>query len=1043
MNAAESTKRFSMALMIMAISPVRLNRNLGSMRKVIRSNRLRLAHRLFEKTKYEFIRVAPEASYQAYFDGMGTDDPSSVVNNEVMIQLESQFNAIGQLLASTTRDRYHDAATTVGALDEPANQSLARTTHSAQWYDGAGRQIASADYGTNDGNPLVRPATVPTASETVLVSRTALDQLGQAIDSIDPAGRVTRTEYDGLGRMTKATSNFGGVEAEVTQKVYNDVGQVIQLIAENSTGNQATVYDYGVTLAESEVANGDAIRSVTHADGGMVLFEYDRMGGKTRATDQNGSIHDYHFNQGGQLVADVVDTLGSAVDGSVRRIEWTYDHRRRLDKTTCLDAVSAGSVVNEIQYVYNAFGQVTSEYQQDGASVNLTTTPKVGYGYADGVGNSVHPTHLVYPDGRQIDFDYGTLGSQSEIIGRVVSLNDAGTSIAAYDYTGAGLVVMASYQEPNLVYAIPGGVASGYGGMDRFDRTSELQWKKGKQTVAGFKYGYDRVGNRLFERSTTLVLAVPGTPVPGGGVEMLSTSSTVHVDALLEYDDLDRLIDFKRGKLNLTNTSIATPNLTQSWGLDQLANWSTFDQGVSDPLAQTRSHNTVNEITNIQESSGAAWVTPQHDDNGNMTLIPKPEDLTTGYAATWDAWNRLVALSDGAIQVAGYEYDGQHRRVAIKDYDSAGSLDKTTRCFQSIEAQVLEERVGGSASASQQFVWGVRFVDDLILRDRDTDGNGTLDERLYVLNDLRFSVVAIASNTGTILERYTYDAFGQRVVMDSSLSQRAASDFDWQFAYTGRRLDQSGLLFFRARYFATELGKFLSADPLGLVDGMSRNGAAFIPASTDLTGMSSDGSVECCGKTYVPRYFNSKSNFGSSLAPFGTAKKQYIGGKEDSGVGGLGLWPWAWKATLHVVIENTSVDIYAMSKYRYNTRGFGGHGSKWDYLANSHADAKIWCECHDDAVKIFGSAVPSDADRDTVVATNASLGKTTESNHQLSIQFVGGGEYDWKGQASVSVGVIGQSLSFSPNSDDSYHDSGTIWFECIEKPLMEWDWEVR
>ncbi|MEZ6088432.1 MAG: hypothetical protein R3C05_10475 [Pirellulaceae bacterium] len=54
---------------------------------------------------------------------------------------------------------------------------------------------------------------------------------------------------------------------------------------------------------------------------------------------------------------------------------------------------------------------------------------------------------------------------------------------------------------------------------------------------------------------------------------------------------------FQQGLLNSSNTSISSTTLTQDWNLDQVGNWDGFDQGVSDPLNQTRTHNRVNEIT--------------------------------------------------------------------------------------------------------------------------------------------------------------------------------------------------------------------------------------------------------------------------------------------------------------------------------------------------------------------------------------------------------------------------------------------------------------
>ena len=80
-------------------------------------------------------------------------------------------------------------------------------------------------------------------------------------------------------------------------------------------------------------------------------------------------------------------------------------------------------------------------------------------------------------------------------------------------------------------------------------------------------------------------------------------------------------------------------------------------------LNQTRTHNSVNEITDFAETVGAAWATPAHDNAGNMTAIPQPFDLTSSYDATWDAWNRLVKRTDAGQIVAVYQYDGNNWSV--------------------------------------------------------------------------------------------------------------------------------------------------------------------------------------------------------------------------------------------------------------------------------------------------------------------------------------------------------------------------------------------
>jgi len=157
---------------------------------------------------------------------------------------------------------------------------------------------------------------------------------------------------------------------------------------------------------------------------------------------------------------------------------------------------------------------------------------------------------------------------------------------------------------------------------------------------------------------------------------------------------------------------------------------------------QTRTHNAQNEITGI---SGA--VLPTYDANGNLTRDE------AGRQFVYDAWNRLVEVRDGSGEtVKRYAYDGLHRRIS----ETADGV--TTAFYYSDQWQVLEERVGGQTTV--QYVWSPVYVDALILRDRDSDGDGTLDERLWVAQDANFNVTAVVDNSGEVVERYIYDPFG-------------------------------------------------------------------------------------------------------------------------------------------------------------------------------------------------------------------------------------------------------------------------------------------
>ncbi len=149
---------------------------------------------------------------------------------------------------------------------------------------------------------------------------------------------------------------------------------------------------------------------------------------------------------------------------------------------------------------------------------------------------------------------------------------------------------------------------------------------KSSTDLVRYEYDYDRVSNRLNERNK------------------VSTGSNPDVDSLFGFDGLNRLTSFKTGLLNAGGTDISSPEMTQSFTFDETGNFKNFSQTVVDAVTQTRTHNKVNEITNITETVGAAWATPAFDDAGNMTKIPHPSDLTSVFDATWDAWQRLVKL---------------------------------------------------------------------------------------------------------------------------------------------------------------------------------------------------------------------------------------------------------------------------------------------------------------------------------------------------------------------------------------------------------------
>lgn len=312
--------------------------------------------------------------------------------------------------------------------------------------------------------------------------------------------------------------------------------------------------------------------------------------------------------------------------------------------------------------------------------------------------------------------------------------------------------------------------------------------------LAQLKYGYDQSSNRTFRR------------------DEVAHSHAAKFDEVYRYDGLERLIDFDRGELNSSNTGlVGFPSLTQDWTLDPTGNWNTFDQGIVDLLEQTRTHNRVNEIETLGTIFGLNWADPNYDAGGNMTSLPQPHQLDESYTATWDAWNRLVKLTDDANDdktVVEYEYDGLNRRIVKKLYDD-GSLDQTRHAYYSDQWQVLEERVDTGTSADAQYLWGVRYVDDLLVRDRDS-------ERFYALSDALFNIVALTDDMGAVVERFAYEPYGESEALNPNYTPYSGSDHEWSYRFTGRELDrETGLQINRMRYLHLQLGTWISRDPIG------------------------------------------------------------------------------------------------------------------------------------------------------------------------------------------------------------------------------------
>jgi RHS repeat-associated protein len=522
--------------------------------------------------------------------------------------------------------------------------------------------------------------------------------------------------------------------------------------------------------------------------------------------DANGTQHDYSLDGLGREISDAV-TLpdGSPIDSSVLRIDTAYDVRGNVSLVTSFSNTDGASdhIVNQVSQEYNTFDELTDQYQSVSGAVT-DDTPDVHYSYANGTSTPTRLVSITYPNGRVVTYVYNS-GIDSDV-GRVSYLVDGNstTPLVEYKYLGLSTIDDVNYPEPDVDYSLGTQNEEGtLANVDQFGRPIDQVFTASSSTLDEIQYGYDISNNMLW--SSQITAATDG----------------VYLDELYGYNAQNELTSATQGELSSDHTAItAHTGLTEIWTLDGMGNWSNYTQtGGTAAIDQDEPTNALNEIEsydNSSDESTSTWAVPGYDAAGNMTTIPQPGDESNGMTGVYDAWNRLVIVKDGSTIIAGYSYDGLNRRMT----ETVGGT--TTSYYFSAADQVLEERVGDSSSANLQYVWGLRYVNDLILRDANTGSGGNLgindsglSQRLYVLQDVNWNVVALVNTSGSVVERYTYTAYGTVTVRNADFSVKiGGTAYAWTMLFAGEDVDKvTGLSYNDNRWYVTSLGVFTSTDP--------------------------------------------------------------------------------------------------------------------------------------------------------------------------------------------------------------------------------------
>ena len=189
---------------------------------------------------------------------------------------------------------------------------------------------------------------------------------------------------------------------------------------------------------------------------------------------------------------------------------------------------------------------------------------------------------------------------------------------------------------------------------------------------------------------------------------------------------------------------------------------------------------------------------------------------------TWDYRNRLTGIvskdSGGAvIKTVGYAYDVDDQRVS-KTVTSANAEATpttplsagTTGTGSTTEKYYLDGNqiafvTDGGGNQMFHYLYGLN-VDQVMAQDSPAG-------MVWALADRLGSVETITDGEGVVVDKRTFDSFG-RVLSESNPS------VSFRYGYTGRDRDlESGLDYYRARYYDSQVGRFISVDPMGFGAG--------------------------------------------------------------------------------------------------------------------------------------------------------------------------------------------------------------------------------